>query len=403
MTGSHAPIPVTSAAELLRELKAATAHISISGSIDHLPSFTLLPGQTLSGLGEEPMLIFDAEGIALAGDNRIERLGIVSPADCRAVHLAGDVKPGASFHFADLTVHGQFQLIFGDNICEAFVAIRNIAMAGCDTRGRMDRPHANGVSVLQGAVTIWNRAESATTVHVEAENIDIGSADNPVVGTGLFLAGSGHEAGGRLLCRRLVVGGVHSMSGLREGTTETVAGGIFILQSARIDTIIGTASVVTRGANAVPIDNWGSVRSWKIDGNAISHGSSAIGFINAGTIERLELSGDIETFGDGARGCGIYGPTGSISARAIRTHGNAAIGVQIIDHLGKLTLTEGVFTDGAPGEGLVKGRMVRTPAHAIHVEHGAALIELDVPQIVARGPLARPMLADGYVGGRPTH
>jgi hypothetical protein len=93
----------------------------------------------------------------------------------------------------------------------------------------------------------------------------------------------------------------------------------------------------------------------------------------------------IETFGDGARGCCIYGPTGTITARAIITHGAAAAGLQVVDRLDAITLSEGIFTTGGPGMGLMKGQMIETPAHGVEIEAGGRLDLLDCARISVAG------------------
>lgn len=399
MNGAADPaVMVETRRALLDALSGSARVIHVSGRITNLPPISLAPGQAIHGTDGEAMLVFDEDGIGLSADNGLERLAIVAPSHCRAIRLSSHDGDRGTLTLERLICNGQVQLRFGDETSAADVAIRKVSIAGADASAQQERPHANGVDVLQGAMTIWNRSSQPTTVRVMMDDVEIGSPDHRVIGTGLFIAGNGDGRSGRIEIDELKVGAVYADSGLPLGTTDTVAGGVFILQDASVDTISGAGSVITYGPNAVPIDNWGAVRLWRLEGNAISHGPSAIGFINAGTLDRLEVAGVIETFGDGARGCGIYGPTGSVSARTIRTHGDAAIGVQIINTLGRLEVSDEIATQGAPGSGLVKGVMVETPAHAVHIEHGGALGELAAHRISASGRGARQLCNEGQLG-----
>lgn len=389
---------VNSAVGLENAIRAGTLRIEIAGQIGGLPPLALAPAQTLAGVNNEACLSFLGDGLLLAGDNRLDGLHIACLPDATALAIAPDSGPCGRIEIRQCRCDGVVQLVLTDTAADAELIIDGLAISNADATQRLPRPQGNGVEVQQGALTIWNQSATATTLGVTANNIVIGSIEQPVRGTGLFVAGNETGTGGRVVLRQFSTGAVSSDSALPEGTTGTVAGGIFFLVGVYGETVETLGDITTMGANAVPVDNWGELARWRVDGNARSYGPSAVGMVNAGRLDRCEIAGAIETFGDGARGCCIYGPTGSIEAAAIRTHGKAASGLQVVNRLDSIRLSEGIFTDGAPGEGLMKGQMMSTPAHGVEVESGGWLGELDVGTICVTGTKAAPIhAADGAI------
>src|SRR5579862_4692302 len=95
------------------------------------------------------------------------------------------------------------------------------------------------------------------------------------------------------------------------------------------------------------LDNWGVVERWVAEEKITTHGTSGIGFVNFGTIHDLRLEAPIETFGKGARGFNVY--TGTVERAdfgRIVTHGDGAVGVQISQPIGTLTVRRGIETFG---------------------------------------------------------
>lgn len=383
-------------ASLAAAIDAGAERISVRGAITGLPPLRLKPGQSLAGEKNGASLSFNTDGVVLSRDNRLERLELFSPPSKRAIMVAVDAASCGTMILCDLACHGLVQLVFSEHAGDVALRIARLEVTMADATQCLPRPTGNGVEVQQGALTIWNRSPATTVVTIDAQGIVIGSAEAPVGGTGLFVAGQGDAGGGKVCLHRFHTGSVHSDSRLPEGTTHIVAGGMFFFNGVEGD-VLTHGDIITHGPNAVPVDTWGTLGLWRIEGNARSHGPSAVGFVNAGQLGRCEITGVLETFGDGARGCCIYGPTGSFSADSIRTHGRAAAGVQVVASLERLELGTGIFTQGDAGEGLMKGQMVRTPAHGVEVEAGGALGVLDCASISVTGSEAEPIHAQGMV------
>ncbi|WP_374597968.1 hypothetical protein [Sphingosinicella sp.] len=388
---------MTDVVAFLAALASGAPVIKVSGRVEGLPSFSLQPGQVIVGDGDTAGLAFAADGIVLTANNTISGLALLCPAECCALRIAADAACGR-IALADLHCEGIVHLVFTAANGDTVLYLRNLFVSDADASACLPRPFGNGVEVQQGALTIWNRSETDTTIAVDARGLRIGDAGKPVRGTGLFVAGQGETGRGKVVLERFETGDVHSDSGLPEGTTQTVSGGIFFLFGVEGDEVGTIGDVSTRGANAVPIDTWARLGLWTVDGNVRSFGPSAVGFVNAGDLGTCKITGTLETFGDGARACCIYGPTGSFVADTIRTHGRAATGVQVVNRLERLQVRSGLFTAGDAGEGLVKGRMVATPAHGVEVEAGGYLGELDSGVIEATGRDALAVHVEGTLG-----
>ncbi|WP_035036308.1 hypothetical protein [Caulobacter sp. AP07] len=389
---------MTDAAQLSAAVHGGAADIVIRGVIGCRGPLGLGPGQSLRGADDEAALMFRRGGLVLTRNNRIANLSLRSGPHDLAVSLEAGPEDRGTLDLADLRIEGRVQLIFGLRANQGRVRITRVALTAADATGEADRPWGNGVEVVLGAMTIWNRATARSCIDLEIDGLALGAPQAPVRGTGLFIAGAGDGAGGVVRAGALSVGPVYADSGLPPGTTHAAAGGVFILTDAEVDHLACAGPLVTHGANAVPVDNWGRTRLWTVTGDVISHGPSAIGVINAGHLGRLEIQGRVETFGQGARGCSIYGPTGALRLGALRTHGAAATGVQIVDRLESLEILDHLTSSGDPGEGLVKGVMVPMPADGVHIETSGDLGRLSVGRYAVTGRDALAVRNDGRLG-----
>jgi hypothetical protein len=117
------------------------------------------------------------------------------------------------------------------------------------------------------------------------------------------------------------------------------------------------------------LDNWGTVDHWIADEKITSYGPSAIGFVNFGTVGLLQLNAPIETFGGGARGFNVYaGTVESAELERVVTHADGAVGIQISQPIGQITVRRGIETYGGTGDSLVKGVVVKLPATALSIK-----------------------------------
>jgi hypothetical protein len=99
----------------------------------------------------------------------------------------------------------------------------------------------------------------------------------------------------------------------------------------------------------------------------------------------LRVEAPVETYGVGARGFNVYrldGHTGPTVDTAefdrIVTHADAAIGVQIGQPIGRLTVHNGIRTHGGAGDSLVRGVITRLAAHALSVQPGGRVDQVEV-------------------------
>jgi hypothetical protein len=208
--------------------------------------------------------------------------------------------------------------------------------------------------------------------------LSAGSGQNPVRGSGVLVAG-------RLEIDLLETGAIHTDGGIPEGTADTISGGVFVVYDAHVQTVRNVGPVTTLGTNDMLLDNWGRVDRWIAEAPLTSFGRSGVGFVNFGIIDELRILAAIETHGVGARGFNVYHLEGHSGAsvgmaefESITTHGDAAIGIQIAQPIGRLTIHKGIRTSGATGESLVKGVLTKLSAHAISVQPGGVIAELEV-------------------------
>jgi hypothetical protein len=115
------------------------------------------------------------------------------------------------------------------------------------------------------------------------------------------------------------------------------------------------------------------------DDKITSYGPSGIGFVNFGTVNQLRVNASIETFGQGARGFNVY--TGTVQSAAfdrVVTHADGAVGIQISQPVGQITVRRGIETYGATGDSLVKGVVVKLLATALSVKPGGWARKIEI-------------------------
>lgn len=127
-------------------------------------------------------------------------------------------------------------------------------------------------------------------------------------------------------------------------------------------------------------------------------------------MNRLEVNGPIETFGRGARGFNVYaGTVQAATFERVVTHADGAVGVQISEPVGSITVRRGIETFGGTGESLVKGVVMTLPAIALSIKPGGSARNIEIAGgLVTHGPGIAPMeilgriealhLADGFHG-----
>lgn len=375
------------------ELSAALAdhsvqRIDISGHIDGLRRLTIRAGVSLGGDGTLEFAAGD-DGLHLEGDNEVSGLTVLADPRQRAVFSEAT----GAIRLAGLKVRGQVDL----SVTGGRVEVDGLHVSEADTRERAQRPELSGVGVLQGGFTLWNRGDNPVTATMRG--ISAGSDGIPIRGSGVFVAGA-------VTVDLLETGPIWTDGGIREGSADTISGGVFVITGAEVEEVRNLGPVTTRGVNDMMLDNWGTVHTWIAEAPLTSYGRSGVGFVNFGVVKTLRILAPIVTHGVGARGFNVYRLEGREDASvglaefdSITTHGDAAIGVQIAQPIGKLVVHKDIHTHGGTGESLVKGVLAKLSAHAISVQPGGVIDELRVGgSLISEGEGVVPLHVLGGVG-----
>jgi hypothetical protein len=382
-----------SAAELTAALAdKSVQQILVEDRLVGVHELVLRRGVSLAGSGT---LVFAPgdDGLRLQGDNEVTGLTLRAEPARRAVFTDPAVPDLGLIRLRGLTVSGQVDL----GVTRGRVEIDGLHVSEADTRDRKERPQLSGVGVLQGGFTLWNRGPDTVTATIRA--LSAGTEQTPIRGSGVFVAG-------RIQVDLLETGSVWTDGGIAEGTADTISGGVFVITGAEVDEVRNLGPLTTRGVNDMLLDNWGCVHTWIAEAPLTSYGRSGVGFVNFGTVRTLRILAPIVTHGAGARGFNVYRLEGRPDASvglaefdSITTYGDAAIGVQIAQPIGKLIVHKGIHTHGGTGESLVKGVITKLSAHAISVQPGGVIEELRVGgSLVSEGEGVVPLHVLGGIG-----
>lgn len=373
---------VSTISELLAAAdKAGVERIRVQGQLTDAPSFRLAPGQSLEGADEAAAITFapGADGIQLSSDNRVRNLRLHVAPERRAIFNDTSVASLGQMALGSLSTTGRVQLLARDQVRGGHVAVNGLDIQAADARGEHERPHGYGVSVLQGAFTLWNMQPDAdVVVTAELAGLAAGRDGAPVLGSGVFVSGAG-DTGGRLVIRRLETEAIYSDGKIAPGTADQITGGVFTVYGTQVEQVRNHGPVVTYGQNDMVLDNWGSVERWIADAPITSHGPSGIGFVNFGTVKELRVNALIETFGQGARGFNVYTGTVDLAEfERIVTHANGAVGLQISQPVGTVVVRNGIETFGGSGESLVKGVLLNLAAIALSIKPGGTARAIEI-------------------------
>lgn len=378
MSESGGMTNVSDAAGLQDAIAQGVDHLVVDGEISGMPMITLAEGQRLSG----GTLRFGGSGVRLTRDNLLDNVTIVCPKHERAVLNDTSVVDVGTLELRDVRTEGQVVILAADRVRAGNIVVAGLDVGAADVRGREQRPHGWGVDVLQGAFTLWNRHAEAE-LSAELSGISVGSKEQPVRGSGVFVGGNGdrdgHPRGGKVQVSRLTTGEIHNDGGIAPGTPDLISGGVFVIHSAVVEDVINEGPITTYGQNDMILDNWGSVERWTAKAPLTSHGSSGIGFVQFAELGTLNVEGPIETFGIGGRGFNVYdGSLREATFASITTHADAGVGIQISRKVGKLTVDGDIKTTGGTGDSLVKGEVVPLPAYAMSIQPGGELDEVRI-------------------------
>jgi hypothetical protein len=388
------------------ELVAATAdsavdQIVIAANVSGLRTLRLPPGKSLRGAGPGVRLHFAPreDGVQLSTDNRVESLELCTDLDRRALFNDTQVEGLGRLVLRSLRTSGSVRLLARDRVRSGHVEAENIDIVAADARGYAERPKGYGVEVIPGAFVLWNQQlDREVTLTADLTNVVAGRAGAPVRGSGIFISGAG-DTGGRLVARRLETGAVHSDGGIAAGTPDRISGGVFVVYGAFVDSVRNLGPVTTYGPNDMVLDNWGTVGRWTAEEKITSYGPSGIGFVNFGTVDVLEAKAAIETFGQGSRGFNVYtGTVHTAEFERIVTHADGAVGIQISQPVGQISVRRGIETYGGLGDSLVKGVVVKLAAIALSVKPGGSARRVSVAGgLVTHGAGVNPLELHGSI------
>jgi hypothetical protein len=379
---NHQEREVTTASELLAGVSDPTvAAIVVKISLTGLPTFRLSPGQTLSGATSGVVLHFAAgqDGVQLSTNNQLEGLSLEADPDRRALYNDTKVEHLGRLILLKLRVIGTIRLLASDQVRSGHIEAENVEIASADARGYTERPKGYGVEVIPGAFVLWNQqTDRRVTITAKLTGLTAGRAGAPVRGSGIFVGGAG-DTGGRLIVSQLETGAVYSDGGIAPGTPDRITGGVFVVSGAFVDRVINHGPVTTYGPNDMVLDNWGTVGGWTAEDKITSLGPSGIGFVNFGTVDVLQVKAPIETFGQGSRGFNVYaGTVRTAEFERIITHADGAVGIQISQPMGEIIVRRGIETHGGTGDSLVKGVVVKLPAVALSIKPGGSARRLSI-------------------------
>jgi hypothetical protein len=372
----------------VEELIAATndnniSQIIVASDLIGVPSISLMPGQIVRSDSERRLtLTFDdnVDGLRLSSDNAVIALNLIVSPEKRAIWNDYTVNDLGRICLQYIQTVGRVQILAKDAIRRGHVEVDSMDIVSADARGEQERPRGYGVDVIQGALTLWNlQADEDVVITADLVNLSVGRFGSPVLGSGVFVSGAG-DTGGRLNVQRLTTKAVYIEGGIAAGTPDQIAGGVFTVYGAYVDTVNNNGPVVTYGSNDMALDNWGVVDRWVAKDKVTTFGPSGIGFVNFGKIRDLRIEAPIETFGQGARGFNVYsGTVVRAEFDRIVTHADGAVGVQISQPVGTISVRRGIETFGGTGQSLVKGVVQNLSAIALSIKPGgtAQLIKID--------------------------
>jgi len=396
--------PVANASELAAAISdPAPSGILVTADIADLRTFRLPPGRILKGVHQRPVTLHFApgeDGVQLSSDDRIESVAIHTDPDRRALYNDTGVGSLGRLVLRDLSIVGTIRLLARDQVRGGHIDAENIDIVSADARGFGDRPTGYGVEVIPGAFVLWNQqADPNTVVTADLTGLAAGRAGAPVRGSGIFVSGAG-ETGGRINVRRLETRAVYSDGGIVPGTPDRISAGVFVVYGAFVDEVRNAGPVTTYGPNDMVLDNWGTVGRWTAEEKITSHGPSGIGFVNFGTLEVLEVKAPIETFGQGSRGFNVYtGTVHTADFERIITHADGAVGIQISQPVGDITVRRGIETYGGTGDSLVKGVVVKLAAIGLSVKPGGSARSISISGgLVTHGVAVNPLELHGSIG-----
>ncbi|CAL1518797.1 hypothetical protein [Chitinophaga sp. MM2321] len=375
-------IPIHSLIDLMTALGNNTpANLVLQTSILCPYSIVLPVGFSITGLDKERCIISfnNSDGIGLTANNEIADLTIQTNPNNRAIYTLSNHADLGILSLKNLVITGQVQILTRAGTSKTTLLADNIDIVACDARRYSEQPQKYGVNVYQGAFTVYNfNSTPDSVINATLTNISLGRKGAPVIGSGLFICGFG-DNGGWVIADTITTGDIYSNGMLPYGQPDMITAAVFIVNGTKIKNITHKGAVTTYGVNDMVLDTWGEVEKWIAEKPITSYGPSGIGFVNFGIVDEFEAKDKIETFGLGARGFNQYdGTVTKATFHSITTHGDGSIGMQFSKAVGSIEVKNGVVTNGAKGQTLVKGVLMSLPADAISIKPGGEIRQLNI-------------------------
>lgn len=338
-------------------------------------------GVSITGPEDKSILISfnNGEGFGLEGNNSISNLAIQTVPTQRAIYVKSNHEDLGTINLNNLTVTGQVQVLTRAPQKTLDLNIDTLDIISSDSRLATEKPLKYGVTVYQGALTVYNfNSDSESNIKANIQHVSLGRPSAPVIGTGIFVGGF-TETGGTVDLEYLQTDAIYSNGMIPFGQPTLITGAIFIVSGAHAKQIQSDGPLTTYGVNDMVIDVWGEVDNWTCEDYIRSFGTSGIGFVNFGTVHQFNAKYPIETYGSGARGFNQYdGTIDEAVFESIQTYGDGSIGMQFSKPVGTIKINKDVKTHGATGMSLVKGEIQELDAIALSVKPGGSIKELNV-------------------------
>jgi len=153
-------VAVTTAEELMAATRnKKVTEITVSADLAGLSPLRLMPGQTLrSASDRHAVLSFrpEEDGLQVTTDNSVFGLDVRVTRAHRAIWNDRTVDDMGTIVIRSVRTIGSVQIIATDKVRSGRIEVDGLDIRSADTRGERERPHEYGVSVLQGAFTLWN-------------------------------------------------------------------------------------------------------------------------------------------------------------------------------------------------------------------------------------------------------
>lgn len=364
----------------INDLQALNAHnkrgmdLVLCENIVLTEPLLLQPDVTLRGKNRSITISGENHLIGLIQNNSIEDITLETAKDKDALFFHEKDVNGA-FYLKNITTHGAITLSTSHATGDIDVKIDNIHIVEADVTHKEEGPEGYGVTVIQGALTVWNQTPGIRFT-TEITGVSIGEEETPVNGSGVFVSGTKEAP---IYSKKIETKDVYTNGLLTQGTSDRISGGVFVVTNAHVDRVENHGTTKTFGFNDMVLDNWGDVEEWVVKGSVLSEGTSAIGFVNFGTIHTLRIEAPIQTKGTGARGINNYdGSIKHLELDQIETKGDGAIGIQVSKPMGTIQVYKDIITYGGTGESLVKGEIKQLSAIGISILDGAEVQRIEV-------------------------